>query len=111
MSAWISHLSRTEALVEFQGELQEWDDVRLHLLDETGQEIPGKIFGKVLSLTRLDDHRNQARVRFTSVSPEIYTFLRTVILRLCPGEIIKPGQRADCTAGPGPAAVFAGLHQ
>ena len=76
--AWLSHLSRTEALVEFRGELQEWDDVRLHLLDKTGEEIPGKIFAKVLALTRLDDHRNQAMVRFTSVSPETYTFLRTV---------------------------------
>jgi hypothetical protein len=76
--AWISHLSDTGALVEFQGEVQEWDDVRLHLVDPNGQELPGKIFGKVLSLTGLDDHRNQARVRFTSVSPEIYTFLRTV---------------------------------
>ena len=78
--AWISHLSRTEALVEFQGELQEWDDVRLHLLDQTGQEIPGKIFAKVVSLTRLHpDHPNQARVRFTSVSPETYTFFRQAI--------------------------------
>ena len=74
--AWISHLSLTEALVEFRGELQEWDDVRLHLLDETGQEIPGKIFAKVVSLTRHPDHSNQATVRFTSVSPETYTFLR-----------------------------------
>lgn len=77
--AWISHLSHTEALVEFRGELQEWDDVRVHLLDATGQEIPGKIFAKVVSLTRLDDHRNQARVRFTSVSPETYTFFRQAI--------------------------------
>ena len=74
--ARISHLSLTEAQVEFQGELQEWDDVRLHLLDESGQERPGKIFAKVLSLTPQPEQLEQARVRFTSVSPETYAFLR-----------------------------------
>jgi class 3 adenylate cyclase/HAMP domain-containing protein len=75
----ICQLSLTEALVEFNGELKEWDDVRLHLLDQTGQEIPGKIFAKVLSLTRQPDQSGRAQVRFTSVSPETYTFLRQSI--------------------------------
>ena len=74
--ARISHLSLTGAQVEFSGELKEWDDVRLHLLDETGQEIPGKIFAKVMLLTRQPDHAKSAKVRFTSVSPETYAFLR-----------------------------------
>jgi sigma-B regulation protein RsbU (phosphoserine phosphatase) len=78
-SARICQLSLTEALVEFNGELKEWDDVRLHLLDQTGQKIPGKIFAKVLSLTLQDDQSGRAAVRFTSVSPEIYTFLRQTI--------------------------------
>jgi class 3 adenylate cyclase len=78
-AARISHLSLTEALAEFQGDLKEWDDVRLHLLDEEGEELPGKIFGKVLSLSRLQEGQDQARVRFTSVSPETYTFLRQTI--------------------------------
>jgi class 3 adenylate cyclase len=77
--ARISQLSLTEAQVDFQGDLQAWDDVRLHLLDETGQEIPGKIFAKVLSLTPHPGHLHQARVRFTSVSPETYAFLRQTI--------------------------------
>jgi class 3 adenylate cyclase len=75
-SAWISQLSRSEALVEFEGELKEWDDVRLHLLNETGQEIPGMIFAKVVSITSRPGRTDQARVRFTSVSPETYAFLR-----------------------------------
>ncbi len=77
--ARICQLSLTEALVEFNGELKEWDDVRLHLLDETGQEIPGKIFAKVLSVTQHPDCTSQAKMRFTSVSPETYKLIRRKI--------------------------------
>jgi hypothetical protein len=77
--ARISHLSLTEAQVEFKGDLQAWDDVRMHLLDESGQERPGKIFAKVLSLTSQPGQLDQARVRFTSVSPETYAFLRRIM--------------------------------
>jgi len=77
--ARISQLSLMEAQVEFQGELNEWDDVRLHLLDETGEEKPGKIFGKVLLRTGPSEQPDQARVRFTSVSPETYACLRQTI--------------------------------
>src|SRR4030042_4304025 len=34
--AWITHLCDTAAQGHFEGELQEWEDVRLHLLDEAG---------------------------------------------------------------------------
>ena len=40
--AWITHLSETTAMVVLEGELEEWEDVRLSLLDENGQEIPGE---------------------------------------------------------------------
>jgi len=73
--SWVSQISLTEALVEFRGGLREWEDVRLLLWDEKGQEIPGKIFGKVVSLNRRAHPNGQARIRFTSVSPEYYAFL------------------------------------
>jgi len=64
-TAWLTHLSDTRAQVLFDGELAEWEDVRLHLLDAAGQQIPGRIYGKVTALDL-----QQANVRFTSVAPE-----------------------------------------
>ncbi|MDP3182039.1 MAG: adenylate/guanylate cyclase domain-containing protein [Desulfobaccales bacterium] len=77
-AAWITHLSEIAATVAFEGDLEEWEDVRLHLLDDTGQEIPGKIYAKIISVKPGADNLNEAAVRFTSVSPEIYRFIREV---------------------------------
>jgi class 3 adenylate cyclase/HAMP domain-containing protein len=70
-NAWLTHLSETRALTLFEGELAEWEDVRLHLLDADGQQLPGRIYGKVTALTPGTDGLHQATVRFTSVGPEI----------------------------------------
>lgn len=77
--AWISQLSLTGARVEFVGDLKEWEDVRLHLLDDQGEERPGKIFAKVVERRKEVGEPGQARVRFTSVSPETYAFLRRLL--------------------------------
>jgi hypothetical protein len=69
--AWLTHLSETGALTLFEGELAEWEDVRLHLLDADGQPLPGRIYGKVTALEPGPDGLHQATVRFTSVGPEI----------------------------------------
>jgi len=69
-TAWLTHLSDTRAQVLFVGELAEWEDVRLRLLDAEGQEIPGRIYGKVTALSPGSDGLQQANVRFTSVAPE-----------------------------------------
>jgi len=69
-TAWLTHLSDTRAQVLFAGELAEWEDVRLHLLDAEGQQIPGRIYGKVTALKPGADGLLQADVRFTSVAPE-----------------------------------------
>jgi class 3 adenylate cyclase/HAMP domain-containing protein len=70
-NAWLTHLSETGALTLFEGELAEWEDVRLHLLDSDGQQLPGRIYGKVTALGPGADDLHQATVRFTSVGPEI----------------------------------------
>jgi len=69
-SAWLTHLSETGAVVIFSGELAEWEDVRLHLLDPEGLVIPGRIYAKVTALDFSSDDRGQANLRFTSVSPD-----------------------------------------
>jgi class 3 adenylate cyclase/HAMP domain-containing protein len=69
--AWLTHLSETGALTLFAGELAEWEDVRLHLLDSDGHQLPGRIYGKVTALGPGADGLHQATVRFTSVGPDI----------------------------------------
>ncbi len=69
--ALIQQLSETRAVIACEGELLEWEDVRLQPLDENRAELPGKIYGKVISVQPGEGRRQQANVRFTSVSPEI----------------------------------------
>ena len=77
--AWITHLGDTAAQVTFQGELQEWEDLRLNLLDEKGAEIHGMIYGKVTLVKGAEGSLQQATIRFTSVSPEIYQIIRRAV--------------------------------
>ncbi|MDI6853227.1 MAG: adenylate/guanylate cyclase domain-containing protein [Deltaproteobacteria bacterium] len=72
----ITRLCDTAATLQFSGELHEWEDVRLKLLNEQRQELPGKIYGKVLSIQLADDGPGQAQVRFTSVSPDLAEYIR-----------------------------------
>ncbi len=74
--ASLTHLSETGAVALFRGELAEWEDVRLHLLDTAGQKLPGRIYGKVTALEEKPDHLHRATVRFTSVSPEARRHIR-----------------------------------
>lgn len=74
-SAWITHLCETSALVVFDGELGEWEDVRLHFLDAQGVEMPGKIYGKVTAVRPTGDNQQEATIRFTSVSPQTYPII------------------------------------
>jgi class 3 adenylate cyclase len=74
--AWITHLSETAATLICQGDLRQWEDVRLLLLDENAAELPGKIYGKVAFVKPLEDGGREAAVRFTSVSPEIFQIIK-----------------------------------
>ncbi len=67
-----THLSETAVQVEFAGELVEWEDVRLQLLDDLDTPIPGKIYGKVIQVKPGGETLPTATIRFTSVAPEIY---------------------------------------
>jgi class 3 adenylate cyclase len=76
--AWITQLSETTALISFEGELGEWEDVRLLLLDAQGREIPERLYGKVTAV-KPGEGRGEAQIRFTSVSPEIYPIFRRAL--------------------------------
>lgn len=77
---WVTHLSETAVQVAFEGELVEWEDVRLQMLDDQGAPIPGKVYGKVTQIKPAAG-RFTASIRFTSVAPEVYQVIRKVLNR------------------------------
>jgi class 3 adenylate cyclase/HAMP domain-containing protein len=73
--AWITHLCDTSAQITLEGTLQEWDDVRIHLLDGD-HGVSGKMYGKVTAVRPLGDALQEADIRFTSVSQDAYDIIR-----------------------------------
>jgi hypothetical protein len=72
----IIELGEAAARVLVPGEVQQWQDVRLHLLAEDGSEIKGRIYGKVIAAEPREDGRLQVYLRFTSVSPDLHQVIR-----------------------------------
>jgi hypothetical protein len=71
----ITALSESAARLTGEGEVTPWADVSLALLDE-GRELPGQLYGKVVSAETTPDRRFTATVRFTFVSPEALAHLQ-----------------------------------
>jgi class 3 adenylate cyclase/HAMP domain-containing protein len=74
--AWITHLCDTAARVTSEGRLAAWQDVRLTVLDEHQEQMPGHIYGKVTKVKPLGADRFEAAVSFTSVPPDLLQVLR-----------------------------------
>ena len=74
--AWVTHLCDTAAQVTSEGALEAWEDLRLILLDDNQEPIPGHIYGKVTRVTPLEDGRFEVLISFTSVPAEIYRTFR-----------------------------------
>lgn len=70
----ITGLSRTSAAMVVQVELGRWEDVRLQLLNDELEPVPGEIYAKVVSVTDAAGDRAEeayeAELHFTSVSSE-----------------------------------------
>jgi len=75
-AAWIIQLSETSAVVQTEGELRQWENVRLDLLDPKRGEMQGRIYGKAISVKPLTDNLHEAVIRFTSVSPGIFQIIQ-----------------------------------
>jgi len=74
--AWITHLCDTAARVTSEGRLTAWQDVRLTVLDEHQEQIPGHIYGKVTKVKPLGADRCETAVSFTSIPPDLLRVLR-----------------------------------
>jgi class 3 adenylate cyclase/HAMP domain-containing protein len=75
--AWITHLCDATARLTLEGDLQAWDDVRLHLADGD-VSLMGKMYGKVTAVRLLDGPLQEAEIRFTSVSQDIHEFIQQI---------------------------------
>ncbi len=78
---WVTHLSETAVQVTFAGELVEWEDVRLQMLNKQGAPVPGKVYGKVTQVKPGAEGQFTATIRFTSVAPEVYQIIRETLNR------------------------------
>jgi adenylate cyclase len=55
-----------------------WSDIKMRAMGTDGAEIPGDLYGKVVG--KPTDARASFSVRFTSISPEVATFLHGLLL-------------------------------
>jgi len=77
--AWIMELAETAAQVAFEGELGAWEDVSLRLLDERQEELPARLYGKVIAVEAAAAGRHTATIRFTSLSADALEHIRTAM--------------------------------
>jgi len=83
---WVTHLGETAVRVAFEGDLVEWEDVRLQMLNRKGAPVPGKVYGKVTQVQPRAAGGLEATIRFTSVAPEVYQIIRRTLDAAAPPE-------------------------
>lgn len=72
--AQITRLSRAAGVISLARPVNQWEDVRIQVLDKNMMPTPGELYGKILDV-EISDDLHHATVRFTSFSPEVYGFL------------------------------------
>jgi len=75
VKARITHISLTSAVMVLKSAIGQWEDVRLLILNDEMELVPGEVYAKVVSVGTTGDDC-EATVRFTSVSPEAYKMFR-----------------------------------
>ena len=73
----LTKVSRKTAEARLVGSVPPLSNLKLHIIAADGTQIPGSVYGKVLGA--LPGIGNGATIRFTSIPPEIETFLRGLV--------------------------------
>jgi hypothetical protein len=76
--AAITHASLKTATVVFEGEITQWEDIRMLPIGRDLGKQKVEIYGKVISLNP-ENEKAEGVVRFTSVPAEAYRMLRKLI--------------------------------
>jgi len=59
-----------------------WSNIRIQLTDLNGEQIPGHLYGN--GLRQFSEGPRGFAVHFTSMAPEVTTFVQSLLARLCP---------------------------
>ncbi len=79
LAALVTQLSAIAARVIYHGELKTWDDVNLRFLSPDAEERPERLYGKVIALKAAAPGRQEATIRFTSLSADAEAAIRSII--------------------------------
>jgi adenylate cyclase len=70
-------LSAKEAEARLENSVAPLSNLKMHLINSNGEEIPGALYGKVVG--KLPESSADFSVRFTSMSPEVESFLHRLL--------------------------------
>jgi adenylate cyclase len=87
----LTKLSLKGAEARLENSLPTFSNLKMHLLDTEGREVPGAVYGKVVGTVPLGKMRFS--IRFTSVSPEIETLLRGLLATAAAAEVERSGTK------------------
>jgi class 3 adenylate cyclase len=73
--ASITHISQTSAIVRFNEQIGQWEDVRMKVLAVGSETAQGELYAKVVSVREIEGEY-EAVARLTSMSPEVYAVFR-----------------------------------
>ncbi len=73
----LTKLSAKGAEARLETPVPALSNVKMHLLDSDGREVPGSLYGKIAGA--VTGTRTDFSIRFTSVSPEVETLLRGLL--------------------------------
>ncbi len=74
-TGWVTHLSETSAVIRSEAVMQPHDEIRMAVLDEELEVMPGEAFARVVTVETAGNWY-EAAVRFTFLSPEIRRMFR-----------------------------------
>jgi PAS domain S-box-containing protein len=87
----LTQLSPKGAEARLENSLPTFSNLKMHLLDTEGREVPGAVYGKVVGTVPLG--QMLFSIRFTSVSPEIETLLRGLLATAAAAEVERSGAK------------------
>jgi len=77
-TARITQISLTSAVMALESSIGRWEDIRLLILNDKMELMPGEVYAKVVSAAAVGD-QFEATIRFTSVSPGAYKMFRQAV--------------------------------
>ncbi len=84
LSARITHASLSSAVLVLSEQVNQWENLKLEMLDAEMNPIAGDVYGKVVSVSQSDGTYGVV-IRFTSIAREAYMLLRKNLAEQNPG--------------------------